>query len=98
MIVHESGHVYVIFKYYKCNLKKSIVAGEQFDWKDMILKIAESIVGIHEVNVVHRDLKPQNILMGDQNEPLLADFGFAREMEQGEKMTNMVGTVQYRAP
>lgn len=72
--------MYVIFDYYKCNLQKLINSGEEIDWKKFILSMLEAVAGIHELNVVHRDIKPQNILLGNENQPLLADFGFAKEM------------------
>ena len=68
----------MIFNYYKCNLQKVISTGEEIDWKKFILLLVEAVAGIHELNVIHRDIKPQNILMGNENEPLLADFGFAK--------------------
>lgn len=76
--MHESGHVYAIFDYYKCNLKHIITSGKEINWKRFIQQMVEAVAGIHEVNILHRDLKPQNILIGNDNQPLLADFGFAK--------------------
>lgn len=57
----------MIFEYYKCNLQKVISSGEEIDWRKFTLMILEALAGIHELNIVHRDIKPQNILMGNEN-------------------------------
>jgi serine/threonine protein kinase/tetratricopeptide (TPR) repeat protein len=44
----------------------------------LLVKIAQGIQHAHDQNVVHRDLKPGNILLDAQAEPLIADFGLAR--------------------
>jgi hypothetical protein len=55
----------------------------------------------HASGVVHRDLKPENVMLGTDGVLKLMDFGIARFLEQGEKMTMtgaMVGSPAYMAP
>ncbi len=55
----------------------------------------------HATGVVHRDLKPENVMLGSDGVLKLMDFGIARFLEQGEKMTMtgaMVGSPAYMAP
>lgn len=56
----------------------------------------------HENNVAHRDIKPDNCLMclDEDNEWVvkLGDFGTARKLLPGDKMTSMFGTERYAAP
>jgi hypothetical protein len=55
----------------------------------------------HAAGVVHRDLKPENVMLGSGGILKLMDFGIARFLEQGEKMTMtgaMVGSPAYMAP
>jgi len=55
----------------------------------------------HVSGVVHRDLKPENVMLGTDGVLKLMDFGIARFLEQGEKMTMtgaMVGSPAYMAP
>ncbi len=55
----------------------------------------------HAAGVVHRDLKPENVMLGSDGGLKLMDFGIARFLEQGEKMTMtgaMVGSPAYMAP
>ena len=74
---------------------------------DMILQVAQGMSYLHEQNVVHRDLKPQNILLKvdpeDVMDPVLkvADFGLAKIRESLSSLsdnTPNVGTIRYRAP
>ena len=65
--------------------------------------VAEAVHAAHETGLIHRDLKPQNIMVekaGDRWKPHVMDFGLARE-EEASRMTEtgaMVGTPAYMAP
>ena len=64
-------------------------------------KVARALCHAHEHGVIHRDLKPGNIMIGDDGEPYLMDFGLARR-ESGEiTMTlqgQVLGTPAYMSP
>jgi serine/threonine protein kinase len=47
----------------------------------LMVKVAHAMQTLHDHEVVHRDLKPLNILMGEGDEPLVADFGLAKCLE-----------------
>src|SRR5581483_7306072 len=54
----------------------------------------------HGEGVIHRDMKPENILVSDAGEPYLMDFGLAREVD-GQHLTvtgQLLGTPAYMAP
>uniref|UniRef100_A0A0D9WZW1 Uncharacterized protein n=1 Tax=Leersia perrieri TaxID=77586 RepID=A0A0D9WZW1_9ORYZ len=71
---------------------------------NIILGIAKGILYLHEdssVRIIHRDLKSNNILLGEDMEPKIADFGLAKLLGEGHthtRTTRVVGTFGYMAP
>lgn len=66
-----------------------------------LTQIAEGLSVLHQVNVLHRDLKPQNILLSDSSmDPVLkiADFGFARALPPQDMAATVCGSPLYMAP
>ena len=67
----------------------------------LMATIARAIHYAHQQNVVHRDLKPTNILMDEQNRPYLTDFGIAKILTGETDLTGrseILGTANYMAP
>lgn len=67
----------------------------------VLTAIAEALEFAHSQGVIHRDLKPQNILLGRSGEVYLADFGIARLLAATTNLTatgTVIGTPQYMAP
>ncbi len=63
-------------------------------------RLAEALEYVHGQGLVHRDVKPSNILVLDQDLPVLADFGVVKDLEDdGETaMGVVVGTLNYASP
>ena len=68
---------------------------------ELIAKVARTVHYAHEHGILHRDIKPGNILLDDKGEPHLTDFGLARLVETESTMTRtleLLGTPSYMAP
>jgi WD40 repeat protein len=67
----------------------------------LILKVAEAIEYAHSLGVVHRDLKPGNILLDRSGNPRVTDFGLAKKIQGDSGLTasgQIMGTPSYMAP
>lgn len=65
---------------------------------DLVISLAEALHFAHVKGIVHRDVKPANILIDSHNRPYLADFGIAlREEDFGTGYTR-IGTIAYMSP
>src|SRR5437016_6303050 len=68
---------------------------------ELIVKLARTVQYAHEHRILHRDIKPGNILLDGKGEPHLTDFGLARLVETESTMTrtlDVLGTPSYMAP
>ena len=96
-----------------CYFSMGLIEGEQLDEiakrdpmsirsaVELIVKVAHTVHYAHEHGVLHRDIKPGNILLDGKGEPHLTDFGLARLVESESTITRTVevlGTPSYMAP
>jgi TolB-like protein/tRNA A-37 threonylcarbamoyl transferase component Bud32/Tfp pilus assembly protein PilF len=68
---------------------------------ELIAKVARTVDYAHEHGILHRDIKPGNILLDAKGEPHLTDFGLARLVESESSVTqtlDVLGTPSYMAP
>src|SRR5437773_2573523 len=68
---------------------------------ELIVKLARTVQYAHEHRILHRDIKPGNILLDAKGEPHLTDFGLARLVEAESTVTRtmeVLGTPSYMAP
>ena len=106
--VHEVGRegdsVYIVSDYIQGANLKEYLTGQQLSPREaaqLCLTIAGALHAAHESGVVHRDLKPGNIVMNLAGEPYLTDFGLARRDKGDVTMTvdgRILGTPAYMSP
>ncbi len=72
---------------------------------DLLAKICDAVHHAHQKGVIHRDLKPGNILVDESGQPKILDFGVARATDSDMQVTTMqtdvgqlIGTLQYMSP
>ncbi|MBI3722856.1 serine/threonine protein kinase [bacterium] len=70
---------------------------------DVLIRIARALQFAHDAGIVHRDVKPANILIDNEGEPRLVDFGLVRSIDpdRGPRVTGpgmALGTLAYMAP
>lgn len=82
--------------------RKSIGEDADFRWAArIVLHLASGLAHAHAAGIIHRDVKPANVLIDADGTPLLTDFGLAADRENVELLTHskqVVGTPLYSAP
>jgi eukaryotic-like serine/threonine-protein kinase len=100
----DGGHPYIVFEYVEGEtLKQRINRVGALDAQESLayaIEIARGLTVAHNRNMVHRDIKPQNVLIDSEGRAKLTDFGISRQLEQdGMTATGRVlGTTDYVAP
>ncbi len=98
----DSGFHFFVMEYLRRgNLRQVVLEGELSGDAalDLIAQVGEALAYAHERGVVHRDVKPSNILLDDDGRPQLTDFDLVRALDTtGGTRTGALGTFVYAAP
>src|SRR5438132_5259672 len=88
----EGGQLDEVFKHEPLSIRRAV---------ELVAKVARTVHYAHEHGILHRDIKPGNILLDQHGEPHLTDFGLARLVEADSTVTgtlDVLGTPSYMAP
>src|SRR5262249_21521027 len=106
--IHEvgerDGSCYVSMKFVEGGQLDEVVRRSPMSIRqavELVAKVARIVHYAHEHNILHRDIKPGNILLDAKGEPHLTDFGLARLLETESSVTqtlDVLGTPSYMAP
>jgi eukaryotic-like serine/threonine-protein kinase len=100
----EGGIPYLIMDYAPGGtLRKCYPKGTRVPLSKIVVyveQVAEALHYAHGKKLIHRDVKPENMLLGHNNEVLLSDFGIvaAAHGEHSIRTQEMAGTIPYMAP
>jgi hypothetical protein len=100
---NADGQLYISMQLVKGPSLKDLIACGQLDLRRVtriLTPIADALDTAHEAGMVHRDFKPQNILIGGRDHAYLADFGLTQALGQPglTRTGQFVGTLDYIAP
>ena len=106
--IHEvgerDGSCYFSMKFVEGGQLDEVVRREPMSIRqavELVAKVARTVHYAHEHGILHRDIKPGNILLDENGEPHLTDFGLARLVETESTVTRtmeVLGTPSYMAP
>ena len=99
----HAGHIYISMEYVEGgDLKPRIKAGmAPKEALQILTTIGEALEVAHKKGVIHRDVKPGNILFRQDGTPVMADYGIAKDFERETDVTvdgTVIGTPDYLAP
>jgi len=101
-VIHTEKKLTLVFEYLDQDLKKFLDSSDGLSSQTIKSSLYQLLLGVsfcHDRRVLHRDLKPQNLLINKEGELKLADFGLARAFGiPVRSYTHEVVTLWYRAP
>lgn len=97
------GHIYISMEYLQGgDLKSRIESGmDPKEALEILATIGDALETAHKKGVIHRDVKPGNILFRQDSTPVMADYGIAKDFERETDVTvdgTVIGTPDYLAP
>lgn len=98
----ENGLYYIVMEYVEgITLKTYIEKKGQLSFKEsasITIQVARGIEAAHNKNIIHRDIKPQNIIISTDGKVKVTDFGIAKATSSNTISSDVMGSVHYASP
>ena len=98
----ENGLYYIVMEYVEgITLKTYIEKKGQLSFKEsasIAIQVARGIEAAHNKNIIHRDIKPQNIIISTDGKVKVTDFGIAKATSSNTMSSDVMGSVHYASP
>jgi serine/threonine-protein kinase len=102
----EAGIPYMVMEFVNGRtLKEVLIAEGRFDYASACEVVADMCSALdfsHKHHIIHRDVKPGNVMLSDTNQVKVMDFGIARALASGQatmtQTSAVIGTAQYLSP
>jgi serine/threonine protein kinase len=83
----DQDYIYLALPYFRHGSLKALMSTKNLTVREIVRIGCQLLSGIHNVhskNLIHFDIKPDNVLLSDRGEALLSDFGLAKQMKLGQ--------------
>ena len=98
----ENGFYYIVMEYVEgITLKDYIKKKGHLSYKEALsitIQVGRGLQAAHEKNIIHRDVKPQNIIISTDGKVKVTDFGIARAATTNTIHSDVMGSVHYASP
>ena len=104
-VLEQETEIFLVMEYIegenlRQRMRRSITMDEFFD---IAIQCCEALIGAHDRNIVHCDIKPENIMLTTSGQVKMLDFGVAKDLPRADQTTvdrnaSMTGTPAYMSP
>jgi len=102
----SNGRYFIIMEYVqggtlKEQMSKTKKGLDKLEAISIALHLADALSYAHKKGIIHRDIKPDNVLLREGGSPVISDFGIAKDLSSDTKLTQtgmFIGTPRYTSP
>jgi TolB-like protein len=100
-IGEDAGQLYLVFEFVPGSPLSSVIGGRPLNPRraiDFAVQIADALAEAHAAGIVHRDIKPGNVIITPKDKAKILDFGLAKWTESGANREQAIGATAATAP
>lgn len=98
----REGELYLVLEYVAGPTLREVIAREAplsaRRTLDLLVPVLRGLAQAHRIGLIHRDVKPENVLLTEDGQVKVADFGLMRAVDEHTASATVLGTVGYAAP